>query len=288
MKKRDYLLYILIAIICILVILIFAKEVLSMKRLNPVAAKVEENEINIDTNNVKIEELSDYSVRANVPIFMYHWIKDDTGDYAYPENMVKPDELKKQMDYLHENNYDVIFVSELNSLQHYEKPVILTFDDGWEDVYKIAFPYAKELNMKFCMYIITDLVGTPGYCTIEELKEMKESGLVELDSHTLSHPYLNELSAEEVENELVGSKNYLKENLGVDSTVICYPSGRQNATVLNIVSENYNYGLLMDGGVFRYNSDFSNLYLIPRIYAMRSMTLDTFINYCETSLVNVI
>ena len=117
---------------------------------------------------------------------------------------------------------------------------------------------------------------------------MKESGLVELDSHTLSHPYLNELSAEEVENELVGSKNYLKENLGVDSTVICYPSGRQNATVLNIVSENYNYGLLMDGGVFRYNSDFSNLYLIPRIYAMRSMTLDTFINYCETSLVNVI
>jgi len=218
---------------------------------------------------------------------MYHWIKDDTGDYPYPENMVKIDELKKQMEYLKENNYDVIFASEINKVQHYKKPVVLTFDDGWQDVYNIAFPYAKELNMKINMYVITDFVGTPGYCTLEQLKEMKESGLVEIDSHTLSHPYLAQLSEEQVKKELEESKAYLKENLGIESLVICYPSGSQNTMVQNVAKENYKYGLLMDGGVFDYNSDNSNLYAIERIYARRSMSLDTFINYCLNSKVKI-
>ncbi len=285
MKKKFYSISILIVSVCLIVMSIFLIKPFFIKKINLLDTNVIK-EFDEDKNNVKIEQTSDYEINANVPIFMYHWIKDDTGDYMYPENMVKPLELRKQMDYLHENNYDVIFVSELDSLQHYNKPVILTFDDGWEDVYNIAFPIAKELNMKFCMYIIIDLIGTPGYCTLDELKEMKDSGLVELDSHTLSHPYLNELSADEIENELVNSKKFLKDNLDVDSKVICYPSGRQNSTVLDIASKNYKYGLLMDGGVFNYSSK-SNLYLIPRIYAMRSMSLDTFINYCEKSMVNI-
>ncbi len=245
--------------------------------------------IEIEHQEEKNENIffSDEDISANIPIFMYHWIKDDTGDYPYPENMVKIEELKRQMEYLKENNYDVIFTSEIDKVQHYKKPVILTFDDGWQDVYNIAFQYAKELNMKINMYIITDLVGTPGYCTLEQLKEMNESGLVEIDSHTLSHRYLAQLSEEEVKKELEESKIYLKENLGIESSVICYPSGSQNDMVQSIAKDNYKYGLLMDGGVFKYNSKSSNLYAIERIYARRSMSLDTFINYCSNASVQI-
>lgn len=238
-------------------------------------------------NDVKAEHCEDFNIKANIPIFMYHWLREDTGGYEYPENMVKPTELRKQMEYLKENNYDVIFVSEIDKLQHYEKPVILTFDDGWVDVYYDAFPLAKEFNMKICMYVITDFVGTSGYCTIDQLKEMNDSGLVEIDSHTLSHPYLDTLSSNNVNNELVNSKKWLKDNLGIDSKVICYPSGRKNQTVVNVAKENYKYGLLMDGGVFKYNSDTSNMYEIERIYAMRTMNLNKFISYCENSYVKV-
>lgn len=237
-----------------------------------------------ENSNIELENLN---IEANIPIFMYHWIREDTGGYEYPENMVKASELRKQMEYLKENNYDVIWVSDIAGLQHYEKPVILTFDDGWKDVYYEAFPLAKELNMKICMYVITDLVGTIDYCSVEMLQEMKDSGLVEIDSHTLSHPYLDEISAEQVTSELVDSKKWFKDNLDIDSTVICYPSGRRNQTVLSVAKENYKYGLLMDGDNFNYNSNTSNMYLIPRIYARRSMSLDTYKTYCQKSYVEV-
>ncbi len=282
MKKKIFLSIIVILVVVVVIMLVFKSSI----KVNKIANL---NNLNIETEKIDstIELDENINMSANVPIFMYHWVRDNTGDYPYPENMVKPAELRKQMEYLNENNYDVIFVSELDKLQHYEKPVILTFDDGWVDVYYEAFPLAKELNMKICMYIITDLVGTNGYCTIEQLKEMRDSGLVEIDSHTLSHPYLDQLTVEKVSEELISSKAYIKENLGIDSTVICYPSGRRSETVLEIAKDNYKYGLLMDGGVFKYNSNTSNMYLIERIYAMRSMTLNTFKSYCEQATVNI-
>ena len=240
-----------------------------------------------DSQSAKIELDENIQITANIPIFMYHWVRDDTGDYPYPENMVKPSELRKQMEYLKENDYDVIFASEIDSLQHYDKPVMLTFDDGWMDVYNEAFPLAKEYNMKISMYVITDLIGAPSYCTLEQLIEMRDSGLVEIDSHTISHPRLAELTLEQMTKELVESKAYLKENLNLDSRVICYPCGSYNKLVGNIASQNYEYGLLMDGGVYQYNSNNSNPYEITRIYAMRSMTINTFANYCVASRVNI-
>lgn len=283
-STRKMFIYGLVIFLIVVTIVCIISKSLSLNIQNTINTNIE---FKHKKEESEIAYLSDKSIIANIPIFMYHWIKDDTGDYMYPENMVKPAELRKQMEYLNENNYDVIFVSELDKVQHYEKPVILTFDDGWEDVYFHAFPLAKELNMKICMYIITDLVGTPGYCTLDELKEMRDSGIVEIDSHTLSHPYLDELTKEKVSEELINSKKYIKDNLDIESKVICYPSGRSNNTVIEIAKENYKYGLLMDGGVFKYNSNTSNIYEIKRIYAMRSMTLNTFKSYCEQSMVKI-
>lgn len=230
-------------------------------------------------------ELEEKKVEASIPIFMYHWVRDDIGDYPYPENICKPEEVEKQMRYLKENNYDVIWVTDIDSLQHYEKPVVLTFDDGWADVYLNVFPLAKELNMKICMYVITDLVGTNAYCTWDMLEEMRDSGLVQIDSHTLSHPYLDEISQSQVDDELINSKKIIKDKLGIDSKVICYPSGQQNDYVIKVAKENYDYGLLMLGGIFNYDSETSNMHKITRIYAKRSMSLTEFIGYCEQAKV---
>ena len=266
---KKFVVFLSVIVIVLIVAIAYVKINFKDDFLSDSLAKLTSNKEE-ENSNIELENLN---IEANIPIFMYHWIREDTGGYEYPENMVKASELRKQMEYLKENNYDVIWVSDIAGLQHYEKPVILTFDDGWKDVYYEAFPLAKELNMKICMYVITDLVGTIDYCSVEMLQEMKDSGLVEIDSHTLSHPYLDEISAEQVTSELVDSKKWFKDNLDIDSTVICYPSGRRNQTVLSVAKENYKYGLLMDGDNFNYNSNTSNMYLIPRIYARRSMSL---------------
>lgn len=286
MKKYSLIISLEVLILILLVSVYFYITQFLMDKVVVDMSAIENVNI-LNSEYVTIELDENIQITANIPIFMYHWVRDDTGDYPYPENMVKPSELRKQMEYLKENNYDVIFASEIDSLQHYDKPVILTFDDGWMDVYNEAFPLAKEYNMKICMYVITDLIGAPSYCTLEQLIEMRDSGLVEIDAHTLSHPRLAELSVEEMTKELVESKAYLKENLNIESRVICYPYGSYNKSVGNVASQNYDYGLLMDGGIYQYNSNNSNPYEITRIYAMRSMTINTFANYCVPSRVNI-
>ncbi len=227
------------------------------------------------------------SYTAAVPIYMYHWVRDDTGDYPWPENMVRPSTLTEQIKYLVSNNYDLIWITDLEKIYKYEKPVALTFDDGWLDVYLYMFPLAKQYNIKYSMYIIKDMVGTPGYCDEAQLKEMQASGLVDIQSHTVTHPYLAQLSYEKQKNELFNSKEYLKETYGINSTVICYPYGSRNNNTIELSKEaGYIYGLDMDGGVY-YTAKHIDPLKIPRIYATRSMSLDTFVNYASKAHVEV-
>ena len=251
-------------------------------------SKQENNEENVN-NLEKIEKdlKLPKSIEAAIPIFMYHFVRDDTGDYEYPENMVKPSTLREQLQYLKDNGFETIYISDLENLQSYSKPVALTFDDGWQDFYINAFPIFKEFNMKSTLYVITGLVGTPGYCTLDELKELKASGIVDIQCHTVTHPRLATLSDAKIVQEIEESKKYLKDNLDIDSDTICYPYGSFNDKVITL-SKNagYTYGLAMDGGVY-YTNKHKDIYSIPRIYANRSMTLATFANYCKKSQVNV-
>lgn len=225
------------------------------------------------------------STIAAVPIFMYHFVRDDVGNYEYPENMIKINTLREQLKYIKDNGYEPIYVREFNKLHKYSKPVALTFDDGWEDFYINAFPLIKEYNIKATLFVVDKFFTTGGYCNIEQLKELKESGLVDIQSHTMTHPYLSRLSLEKIEYEVVNSKKSLKEKLGIDSIVLSYPYGDNNKNVIAKTKQHYTYGLEMDGGVYYTNKH--NPYEIPRIYVNRSMKLNVFISYLMKSSVKI-
>ncbi len=286
-KKMSFVISICIILVIIVAITIYFSKINSNN-------KTLANENNEDTvkfivqDNIASAELKKVkSLDAAVPIFMYHFVRDDTGDYEFPENMVRPETLKKQLQYLKDNGYETIYKDDIENLQNFTKPVWLTFDDGWEDFYINAFPLLKEYNMKASYYVITSLIGTPGYVKLDELKEMKDSGLVDIQSHTVTHPRLADLNKDNIYNELNKSKIYLKENLGIDSTTICYPYGSFNNLVLDLSKElGYKNGLAMTGGTY-YTSKHKNIYAIPRIYVNRSMSMDTFKDYVTKSKVNV-
>lgn len=244
------------------------------------------NEIIKKQNEAKEAEVEIKNMNYAVPIYMYHWVLDDTGDYPYIENMVRPETLRQQVEYIANNGYESIFSSELSNLAKYTKPVMLTFDDGFESVYYSAYPIFKKYNVKATMFIISDYVDTPGYCTKEQLREMKESGLVELQCHTKTHPHLAEISREQMRQEMTVCNEYLKNEFNIVSDVICYPYGSRNNTTIEVAKEcGFKYGLDMDGGIYYSGRDTD--YTISRIYATRSMTLDEFIYYLNKSYVNV-
>lgn len=268
-------------VILIMLIFMFTKKSEVAKDINYIKSDIK------NEKEAKTQDIPNISFNASLPIFMYHFVRDDTGDYMYPENMVKTSSLEEQFEALNKNGFESIFDNEIENLYMYNKPVMITFDDGWEDVFLVAFPLAKKYNIKINVFVITDYIGKEGYCSVDELKIMLDSKLVKIDSHTVTHPRLNTLDYKAQYQELSGSKSKLKELLNVDSDVICYPYGLRDDNTIKISKElGYKYGFDMLGGVF-YTKTNTDMYKIPRIYVNRSMSLKNFLDYANKSSVNI-
>ena len=289
-KKKILVTFFVTLLIIVLIVLIF----LGVKKLlgNNFKLNLENVSINTDFNTSdNLSALADTTVvpkstSATVPIFMYHFILDDYGDYPDTENFLKPETLEEQLKYISENGYQTIYIDEMDDLYKYEKPVALTFDDCFVYFYDNAFPLLKKYNQKATIFIITDYINGENYLTEEQLKEIADSGLVKIESQTKTDNYLDEMTYEEQVTEAVESKERLEAITGQEVTVYCYPSGRYNDETLDIIDDYYDFGLEMLGGICN-TDNLEDYYHIPRIYANRSMTLSMFASYLSQSNVSV-
>jgi len=102
--------------------------------------------------------------------------------------------------------------------------VAFTFDDGHHTHYEEAFPALLARGLTATFFVTSSWVGTPGYVTWDQLREMADAGM-SIQSHTETHPFLSELSAAEAEQELMVSKAAIEESLGHACTTIALPGG---------------------------------------------------------------
>lgn len=208
-----------------------------------------------------------------VPILYYHLV-DDHLYGPYPSMFVSPKEFEKQMNYLKNNDYTVIALDEIEHAGQYDKPVIITFDDGYEDNYTNAYPILKKYNYKATVFLISSFIGKPGYLNKDEINGMKD--LVSFQSHTVTHPYLTRLSSKEQEYELAASKKEIEAIAGRGVDAVAYPIGDYNQQVIDIAKRYYKYAVLMvPGGIYHTGDD---PYRIKRLNIQRSLTIDGFIN----------
>jgi len=181
-----------------------------------------------------------------VPVFMYHHIKptlkgikDETTRNLSVSTPIFDDQMKHLVD----NGYKTIKAEALTEalLNHEklpEKTIVLTFDDGYDDIYTEAFPIAKKHNVILNVMVITDYVGTSGYMTWEQLKEMKNSGLVYIYNHTKTHPSLPSKTEEEIKSQILDAQIAIEKNLGTVYPLITYPYGSYGENVTKILKEN--------------------------------------------------
>ncbi|MBO5477502.1 MAG: polysaccharide deacetylase family protein [Clostridia bacterium] len=286
-KKLTGLIILIIVVIIIGIVgVVLSKTVFEKDLLLNLGETGNNSDVNLNSSekvNGEVYKVPE-NMRAIVPIFMYHFILDDYGSYPDTQNFLRPSTLEEQLKYITENGYQTIFMDEMDELYKYEKPVGLTFDDCFVYFYNNAFPLLKKYNQKATIFIITDYINGENYLTEEQLKEIADSGLVKIESHTKTHQYLDQMTYEEQLEEAVGSKQRLEEITGQEVTVYCYPSGRYNQTTLDIIKDYYDFGLEMLGGVYDSN-EVTDMYKITRIYANRDMPLSTFANYLSQSRV---
>ncbi len=179
---------------------------------------------------------------SHVPILMYHYVEhvQNSRDIMRQKLAILPSTLDLQLRTLQAAGYTFMSASELSSVIDEKiplpkKPVVLTFDDGYADFYENAFPVLEKYQVKATAYIITDFIGKPGYMTLDQLKIIKASNLVEIGAHTEHHIDLNTASVAKQTEEIVGSKIALEEYFPGQVTSFAYPSGRFNSETIQIV-----------------------------------------------------
>jgi peptidoglycan/xylan/chitin deacetylase (PgdA/CDA1 family) len=128
--------------------------------------------------------------------------------------------------------------------------VAITFDDGWLSQFDNALPILEQLHFPATFFIITHQVGLgTAYMKLGDLKALQREGMT-IASHTQTHPDLSKVSAAQLRDEVVGSRQDLQKMLGVTTDLIAYPYGCWNDRVAAVVkSAGYRAARALGGGI---------------------------------------
>ncbi len=206
---------------------------------------------------------------ASVPVLMYHHIAENADN----DMIVTPETFYNQMKALSDAGCTAVTVDDMldyvyNGKELPEKPVLITFDDGYSSNYDIAYPILKELGLHAVIFAIGSSVGEDTYhesdnpiyphFSEEQAREMEESGVIEIESHTYdmhrSESYekaedgarfdVNPIAGESEEEylefvraDLEKSREYLGEISGGDIVALSYPSGVVNDNAARVAEE---------------------------------------------------
>jgi hypothetical protein len=173
--------------------------------------------------------------KGPVPILEYHVLGHPPEGAPYPELYVGRTDFEKQMDWLEERGYEAVTLEQVQDAWYHDgtlppKPIVISFDDGYRPQFTFALPtlrkhgWAGVLNLK--------AAGSELYES--NVQAMIAAGW-ELAAHTIHHLDLTELGAEELKEEVAGSRRILQEEFKVPVDNFCYPAGQFDETVIEAV-----------------------------------------------------
>ncbi len=215
---------------------------------------------------------------VNVPVLMYHAVSDDM--WGINELFVSPSSMDEQLAYLVENGYDASWCEDLAHGADYDKPVILTFDDGYDDNYTELLPLLQKYNVKATVFVIGNAVGMSHKMTEEQIREMAASGLVSIQSHGYTHDDMDVMGEETLEFELSETKKVITRMTGRIPYVLCYPTGKYSNLTLEVGARHYLFGIKMVGGQYNTSDD---PFLVSRFYVSRYTDIGTFASYLSAA-----
>lgn len=213
---------------------------------------------------VKREDYKPALTEGGAAALCYHYVREGnlwnvaveklTNARELTKYAVYEDEFKRQIDFLIEQGAYFATLEEIvefNKTGEYpDKCVWISFDDGEESVYKEVYPYLKEKQIPFTMFIIAGQVGSDDFDNLklsdwDELREMRDSGLVSFGAHTYDMHYLRgdkaiflyEDQYEDFYKDIKRCKMSLEKHLGVEITTLAYPFGNASDEVTALVEK---------------------------------------------------
>lgn len=208
-----------------------------------------------------------------VPILMYHAVENRQWPPEYKHFYVTARELRRQMQGLKRAGYTAMRFDELAEAiagrrPLPRRPVMLTFDDGYANLYDNVHPLLRELDYPYTVFLVSDKVGltndwvaAEGYeqtplLTWQRIREMQQDGGVDFQAHTATHPRLTRLPPGEARHEMAACKDRLEQEMQTPIRVLCYPYGDVNDAVAAMARDvGYTQAVTTQTGRVRWGDD---------------------------------
>ena len=206
-------------------------------------------------NNIKY-----YSEDKGILSLMYHRFNEN----KYPSTNIQMDIFKKQIKIIKELKYNFYDPKDLEENYHtpkIEKKILITIDDAFLSFYEVAWPYLKEKNIPFILFVSTQTVGKNGYMTWNQIKELEKENIAYIGNHSHTHSYLVDIKNEDFIYDIDISSSIFIDKLGYNPIFFSYPFGEYSALIKKYISKNFKFSFGQHSGVIDINKD---RYELPR------------------------
>jgi len=185
-----------------------------------------------------------------VPILMYHYVSvpPDSSDGVRVDLSVPPERFAEHLTYLQDAGYEAITLRDLalalqTGASLPERPVMLTFDDGYRDAYEEAFPALREAGFVGTFFLLTQPIdaGNDAYVTWDQVMEMHAAGM-DMQSHGYTHVDLEGRDVDYLVWQMLGSKEAIEERTGQTVRFFCYPSGSYDEMAIRVLESAHYWG----------------------------------------------
>lgn len=182
------------------------------------------------------------SSRQFVPILVMHHVKPlKPSDDAIERGLtLLPAQFDAEMAYLVRSGYHTVSMARLvaslrSGPRLPAKSVVLTFDDGYNDVYPNVYKVLRRDHLTATFFIVPGFLNTSRYLTWSEVIDMSRHGM-DIEAHSMTHPDLTTVHGARLWYEISNSRSVLRDRLHKAVQVFAYPYGAYNAEVLRDLS----------------------------------------------------
>ena len=148
-----------------------------------------------------------------------------------------------------------------------------TLDDGYADNYTNLLPLLEQYDARATIFLITDMIGQPGYLTPEEILLLRNSGRVRFGLHTAAHADLTTLDLPALHTDMTRSIAAFTDLLGYAPVAMAYPYGKYTSAVMDACREYVSFAYTTENP--RYKTDFGTMN-IPRHLVARDTSMWVF------------
>jgi peptidoglycan/xylan/chitin deacetylase (PgdA/CDA1 family) len=222
---------------------------------------------------------------GGIPILMYHKVGQVPAGSKLAKLWVSTEMFRNQMAYLNGGGWQPITFKDLYS--HWDKqtplpakPVLITFDDGYQNNYTEAFPVLRDFGFRATLYVVVQTVGWDNrwhnpatetrvpMISWAQLKELQKAGW-EIGSHTMNHPNLKNIELKEMKIEVAKSRSVLAEFMEETPDSFAYPygAGEDVPAVVQAVKEaGYRTAVTVHAGKWKVDRFVERPFHLPRVF----------------------